>query len=407
LLIAILIWVVAVNDANPIQESMVDKPIPVLLKNLPPGMIIMEVGATTAQVTLRAPKAVWEVLDDGMIHVSADLSNLGSGEYDLPITWEIDQATTRVTKITPTTVHVRLERSATRNLQLRLTPQGEPALGYEAGKPVAQASVISVTGPASLVDRVSEVLLAPTLTNQKADVNETLAPVAVDASGNPVTDVLLNPSLVKVVIPITQKLGFRDVAVRAVITGLVASGYRVVNITVSPLVVTVSSSDPEAVNALPGYVDTQALDISNAKEARTSRLSLNLPPGVTPVGEGSAFVQVTIAPIEDSQRRPLTLQLHNLGVGLAAKPSPETVEVLISGPLPVLDSLTADAIIVSLDLQGLGIGTHQVAPRVTVLPEQLRVENILPSAVEVNITLAPSPTLTITATPVITPTRRP
>jgi hypothetical protein len=90
------------------------------------------------------------------------------------------------------------------------------------------------------------------------------------------------------------------------------------------------------------------------------------------------------------------------------------VVVLVSGPLPVLDQLKKEDVRVILDVTGLEPGTYSLTPQVSLLPEKLRAESVLPAQIEVVITVGvtPSvtpgtPTPTPTATPSAAPTRRP
>jgi YbbR domain-containing protein len=201
-------------------------------------------------------------------------------------------------------------------------------------------------------------------------------------------------------VPISQQGGFRDVAVKVVVTGQQAPGYRVENISVFPPVVTVFASDPELVNSLPGVVETQPLDLQDAEEDITTRLALNLPENVTLVGAQTVQVTVGISPIQTS----LTLLNQPIVViglteGLAVQIFPQTVDVIISGPLPTLDALTPQDVIVTVDITGLGLGTHQLIPVVDVLLGNVDVESILPGTIEVVLSIPGTPTITPFPTP--------
>jgi YbbR domain-containing protein len=80
---------------------------------------------------------------------------------------------------------------------------------------------------------------------------------------------------------------------------------------------------------------------------------------------------------------------------------PQTVDVIISGPLPVLDALTPQDVIVTVDVTGLELGTHQLVPAVDVLVGNVLVESILPGTIEV--VISPPITPTITPFPTIKP----
>jgi YbbR domain-containing protein len=83
--------------------------------------------------------------------------------------------------------------------------------------------------------------------------------------------------------------------------------------------------------------------------------------------------------------------------------SPAQVDVLITGPLPLLNNLKPGGIRVSIDLTGLDLGTHQVTPVVDLLPSQVKVASINPVNVEVTIIKAPTPEATTSPTITSTP----
>jgi hypothetical protein len=90
-----------------------------------------------------------------------------------------------------------------------------------------------------------------------------------------------------------------------------------------------------------------------------------------------------------------------------AQVAPTTVDLILSGPLPVLDLLKASDIRVIVNVTGLEQGTYQLNPTVAVLPERVRIESILPSSLEVIIVVAPTPTETVTPIASPTPTQTP
>jgi hypothetical protein len=110
------------------------------------------------------------------------------------------------------------------------------------------------------------------------------------------------------------------------------------------------------------------------------------------------LVTVDVSPIEGGQtvQRPVTFQ--GLRETRTAVARPSQVDVILSGPLPRLQSLTIQDVKVIVDLFGLEPGVHKVKPTV-VVPEGLRVENVLPDTVEVEISIGRPLTPTPTATP--------
>jgi YbbR domain-containing protein len=159
--------------------------------------------------------------------------------------------------------------------------------------------------------------------------------------------------------------------------------------------VTVYAENPELVNALPGVIETQPLDLQDRHDDVSTRLSLDLPDNITIIGSKTVQVQVSISPIQTS----LTLSNQPINViglseGLAAEVFPPAVDVIISGPVPVLDALTSKDITISVDCKGLEAGVYQLEPKVSPLVDNVLVESILPSTVEVVIALPATATPT-------------
>jgi YbbR domain-containing protein len=118
------------------------------------------------------------------------------------------------------------------------------------------------------------------------------------------------------------------------------------------------------------------------------------------VGSQTVQVTVSISPIQTSLTL-LNQPINAIGLanGLAVQYFPETVDVIISGPLPLLDSLSLQNVIVSVDVTGLGLGTYQLTPKVEVLVDNVMVESILPGTIEVVLSPPGTPTITPFPTP--------
>jgi YbbR domain-containing protein len=295
----------------------------------------------------------------------------------------------------PTTVTVDLESLDTQTFPLVLSLTGQPAAGYQSGDASMDLTEVAVSGPASLVKQVARTRVVVNLDGIRESIDESLQIQAVDSQNKPLKGLTINPESVRVDIPISQLGGFRDVAVKVIVEGQQAAGYRIENISVFPPVVTVYAENPELVNALPGVVETQPLDLKDRREDVSTRLSLDLPDNITIIGSKTVQVQVSISPIQTS----LTLSdqpisIIGLSEGLSAQVFPQAVDVIISGPAPVLDALTSKDITVSVDCKGLGVGDYQLEPKVSPSVDNVLVESILPSTVEVVIALPATPTPT-------------
>jgi YbbR domain-containing protein len=110
------------------------------------------------------------------------------------------------------------------------------------------------------------------------------------------------------------------------------------------------------------------------------------------VGDSRIAVQVTISAIEDSITISRPIRFQGLEPGLSVTLSPEFVDVILSGPAPIIWSLKPADIDVFLDLTGKGPGTYKLTPQVD-KPRELELVILSPEQVEVVIVEGgPTPT---------------
>jgi YbbR domain-containing protein len=397
LILGVSVWVSAVSAADPNEVRSYPDPIPLEVIGQDPSLVMTNEIPQTVDVSLRAPRSVWESLTarDRAVRAILDLTGLSAGDHTRDVQIMVDMRPYQLVVVNPTTVNVVLESISTRTFPLSLSLSGQPSAGYQVGEATMDLTEVAISGPESLVQQVTRARVPVNLDGVREGIDESVPVQVLDAQDQIVRGLTINPESVHVTVPISQQGGFRDVAVKVIVQGQQAPGYRIENISVFPPVVTVFADDPELVSQLPGIVETQALDLQDRKENVSTRLSLDLPENITIVGAQTVQVQVSISPIQTS----LTLLNQPINViglpeGLSAQPFPEAVDVIISGPLPVLDALTSQDVTVSVDVGELEVGVYQLEPDVKVLVENVSVESILPSTVEVVIAIPNTPTPT-------------
>jgi len=293
-----------------------------------------------------------------------DVVGLEPGTHDLLVQVQVNPAFRPVRQgpVIPELVEITLEPLLTRTYPVNLEVTGEPAVGYQKGPLLVEPSSITVSGAASLVIQIEQVGASIDISGVTETIERNLSLVAVDQQGDPVSGVNITPAEVAVTQPIFLQGGYRNVIVRVETVGQPADGYKLTNITVSPLNVVVFSSDPQLVNDLPGYVETEAVDLTGAVDDIDTYVAITLPEGVTLVGD--QFV-------------------------------------------PILDTMTPEDVRVLVDVSDLELGIYQLEPQVEVFPDRVVVESVVPSTVEVEIIIAPTPTPTLTPAPAPAATSQP
>jgi YbbR domain-containing protein len=416
-LLALVVWVSAVVSTDPSVEGVYPRMVDLEVIGQDPAYLQMENIPSQVRITLNAPRSVWEQLNANTSSVRAwiDLSGKGRGEHLASVLTLVEIAPARVTKVEPAEVSLLLEPMATRTLPVELRLSGEPALGYRKGGAQVKPAEATVSGPESLVQQVAGVRARLDVSGANNDVSREALLSAVDRLGEVISGVTISPQVIVITQTVTLQGGYRNVVVKLATGGRVASGYWLTNVSVTPPNVTVFSSNPALVNNLPGFVETMLIDLSGLSDDVDIRASLNLPEGVTQVGEESVLVRLSIAALEGSLPISLPVELIGLPPDLQATAAPETVDVLLTGPLPILNNLKPEGLRVSVNLSGLDPGVYQLTPVVDLLPIEAHVAYILPETLEVTIVAAPLPTPThaplpgssLPATPTATPMIQP
>jgi YbbR domain-containing protein len=407
--LAVIVWVSAVIASDPNEEHVLSRPVPIEIIGQNTNLQIMGDVPSTVTVVLRAPASVWTQLNNDPHTVTAkiDLSNLGPDVHTVPVQVQITPNLVLLVSQNPEQVSVTLDSIVSQAFPVDLVVTGNPPVGYRAQTATLNPAIVKVTGAESLVSQVKQARITLDITNADQTITRDEAPVLLNAEGKVVNGLTLTPESVTVNQPIVLLGGYRYVIVRAVTVGQVSTGYRVTNIFVTPIGVVVFSSDPELVNNLPGYVETQPVDLSGKEDDFETLVDLNLPAGISVVGDSKVLVQVSIAAVESSLAISLPVEVIGLSPGLAASVNPTVVNVILSGPVPVLNTLGPTDVRVVVDLTGYEVGTYQFTPQVNILPDRVTLSSILPATVEVTITIAPTPTQTVTpnrtTTPRITP----
>jgi YbbR domain-containing protein len=397
LALSIAVWIAAVTAADPDEQRVYPKPVPIEIVGQDSGLVIFGETPKEIEVTLRAPRSVWARLEgqESPIRAVVDLSGMSAGEHVVRVQVQVSEQPARVVSAAPVMFTITLEPLVSRVFPVDLTLNGQPAVGYQAGESNLEPLEVLVSGAESLVDQVNRVRVVVNLTGTRESVNQSLDVQLLDGNNQILKGLSVNPASVLVTLPVSQQGGYRDVAVKVIVHGQVANGYLLTRLSVFPPIVTVYSTDPALVNALPGVVETQSLELRGASEEISTRLALNLPEGISVVGEQNVQVQVGIAPIQSNLTLPrIKIEIVGLPEGLAAQVSPAEVDVILSGPAPLLDSLLLQDIRVIVDVSGLTAGTYQLTPKVEILVADIIVQSVLPNTVEVVIGLAPTPTPT-------------
>lgn len=384
LLLAIVVWISAVTSANPNVE--VELTIPLEVLQQPSDIAIVDELPDTISITVLAPESIIQQLEEhNPLVATINMKDISAGTYRFSVKVEnLDQVKPIIILIqNPEKLELRISNLISKTLSISIRVKGEPAIGYQPSGLSWDVTTVTVTGVENKVQDVTSIVGAMDISDATGSMAKDVVLDPRDINGDSVTGVTLSPSSVLVNQTITLQGGYRNLAVNVITQGSVEPGYRFTSINPAPPTVMVFSADPQLVEQLPGYVNTKPLDLTGVDDYLETILELDLPPGVTVVGDPTVLVQVNVTALETNMVIIRDIETIGLLPGLSVEVSPRQVSVSISGPVPVLENLTLRDIRVVVDLTGLDIGVHIVSPTIEILPSEVIWEDLSPATVEI------------------------
>jgi YbbR domain-containing protein len=311
----------------------------------------------------------------------------GSPPVSVPVVLRTtDPGSIQVIDFSPSRIQVRLDPLVSKAVPVQVD-RGSVPEGLDVREPVVSQESVTVSGPESSVVLVAAAEARVRIQPSGIDVNQVVDLVAVDARGDVVPTVELQPGSVRVTIQIGSQLATRALPVNPVVAGVPDAGVVVTGIAAAPLLVTVEAES--AVLATLVKIDTQPVSIAGATANVVADVSLDLPPGVSALGVTTVRVTVSIRPQLGTRSFQLGVGLRNADPTTRYDLGADQVVVTVGGSLAALNALDGAALLATVDVAGLSPGAHTLAAEVR-LPTGLTVVAMSPPEVTVTVTSAPT-----------------
>ena len=395
--LAFVVWMFIVDTEHPTRTGVFPVDISVEPVNMPEGLTL---GGPLGDVALRieADEDLWDELTASDFGATVNLLGAQIGTQDVEVKVEPlgKRNGLRIIEVIPTlhaagappgTVRVELKPLVSQVVPVSLDLVGAPLIGYEPSTPNVEPEQVVVSGPEDLVGRVAAAVASVDLSGVVTDVRQTYSLVPRDDSGFIVAGVTLDPSSVDIEITVEQKRFSRLVVVSPSLEGSPAAGYNVTSVELDPPSVTLLG--PLELLNVTSFVVTDDVDITGATSDITRIVNLvGLASGVSVSGSDTVTVRISIAAGEGEATFGVAPQWTGLASDLRVVSVTSLVEVTLQGELPTLRNVSPDQVTVSVDLSGLGAGSHRLEPQVEA-PGRLQVADISPTSVEVVLESAP------------------
>lgn len=383
-LFAIFLWWTVVNVDDPIDIKKYSINVTVtnseVITNGGESYKILD-DTENVMVTVKARRKVLDEIKASHIIATADLREMQGTSVPIRIQILGFEGQYEEASSNPRNIQVQTEKIQKKTFPITALYHGTPRDGYVVGKLVAEPKTVDISGPLSSVEKISKVVAKVDVSEMSKDATVDAKLVYYDAADNVIDQTLLTSNCdkngVTVAVSIWKtknlELNFDTSAIKP------ASGYAFKGIEVEPQTVEVSGSPEilEGITKLDIKADVLAKTNISKNEEVVIDLTEHLPEGILLVEENKSVVVRII--LEEAGTKSILLPVGAVTVknapnNLQLSYGPEQeVELKFEGASEVLEALTSDKIVATIDLSKYKEkGTYDIPVLLTDLPEQCK-----------------------------------
>src|SRR5215212_598828 len=363
-------------------------PVPIRIENPPANVIVLSNPGSVTRIEYVAPPDLGLRIDSTTFTASVDLSNVVPTGESVSVNVVVDSIDGRIQVLDwqPRAIPMTIDEKGTREVPIEAVLQPLPS-GLDAGDPIVEAETALVSGPESIVASVVRVEAEVPVDATGVDVNELVPLIPVTDRGDRLGEaqrVEVEPAVVRVRVPVFTDRRTKSLPVTPVVNGTPAAGFEVASVTVDPSVVNVEGD----ANDLAGLerLDTAPVVVTGASSKIAQEVGLVLPAGVQALGAGTVQVTVELRPVNATRTYQAGLIVAGERPDRRYDLSTDRVLVTIAGSVAELDRLASQSLTLTVDVTGLGLGTHVVDVSAN-LTTGLSLIDVSPNPVEVTVSV--------------------
>ena len=366
IVLAVLFWVIVMNLSDYSMTKTIYN-IPVEQQN---GETIEEMGkvydvidGNTVDVVVKGPRSIVDSLTVSDFYAYADLGDL-SVTNSAAIRVQAREARVNSSiEIHPVdeTMNLTIEDKVDRELSIKAIANGDVAEGYAIGGLKVTPNIIRISGPQSIIDRVTEVRASIDTRGVSANLKKTVTPVCINAYNESMADRPIELSVSEVTVELTV-YPTKTIPVKLNTLGSPASDYSIVELNYKPQEVTVAGPEDvlEKVNAI--YIADISVDGINENKETNVMIDNYLPENVI-LADSNTEVAVNIVVEEQAVREievsasDIAMMGMNVAYDYTLKTS-KAFKIRLKGLEADIANVSKESLQLSVDATDLPAGEH-------------------------------------------------
>lgn len=318
---AFVLWMVVVNVDDPVI-SRTYTGIPVEVIN---GDAITDEGKTfeivdgsnSISVIVSAKRSVIEQMSRDFIKATADMKDMTFMDT-VPIEVRTTRFSDRIETISARTknLKVSVEDLARKQLVINIATNGEVKSGYLLGTITPDVNVLTVSGPESMIGRITTAKAEIDVNGMSSDMSTTAAVKIYDVGGDIVNEPMIDVSVSKIHVK-AQILETKDIDILSAVTGVAAEGFGATGgIDCEPATVKIAGAGNVYKNLMHVIIPEGVISVAGARDNIVQKINISgyLPDNVRfadPTFDG--IVTVT-AYVERMQTTMVDIPITNISI---------------------------------------------------------------------------------------------
>lgn len=373
--LALFLWVYVVSAEAPQMERVLSTPLQVV--NLADGLALAQ---APSDVSLRMRTPVRMEVAAENVRAFLDLDQLGEGQHLVPVSLDPVPGAT-ILEVRPDNVLIQLEKVESQEMSVEIVFLGKLPQGFTLGPDVqVDPPRVTLSAPRSLLNKAQRVVATVDLGGISTEISQTVSVRVLGKDGMELTGIKVEPNRVNISVAVNLESIFKTVPIVPRLGGIPASGFVVKSVTCDPQVVTLEGTADilARINSIPTFLlNLEGVSASFAQEVYLDLRQIE----AKVVEERPVSIKVEI---EEEAQKEFSLPISVRGGSQNARMDPATVDIVVSGPLSLIDGLSARDFFAYVDLTNLQAGSYILPLRVE-LPSGVVLLKTTPMTVQVEI----------------------